>query len=86
MVPPQDILNYLRAVPFRPFRINMASGKSFEIRHPEMVRVCRWLLIVFSFVSYLTDIFDRWDRVWLLLIENITPPRSIRRVSGRKEI
>jgi hypothetical protein len=25
------------AEPFRPFRIKMASGQSFDIRHPEMI-------------------------------------------------
>jgi hypothetical protein len=72
MVPPQDILNYLRAVPFRPFRIRMASGQTFDIRHPEMVRVGRGTLIVFSYVSDDPDIYDRWDTVSLMLIENLT--------------
>lgn len=72
MIPPQDILNYLRAVPFRPFRIHLASGQTFDIRHPEMVRVGRAVLIIFSFVSDDPDIFDRWDTVSLMLIENVT--------------
>lgn len=72
MVPPQDILNYLHAVPFRPFRINMASGKTFDIRHPEMVRVGRGVLIIFTYVNDDPDIFDRWDTVSLMLIENVS--------------
>jgi len=27
-----------KAQPFRPFRIRMNSGRTFDIRHPEMVR------------------------------------------------
>ena len=72
MVPPQDILGCLRAIPFRPFRIQMTSGKTFDIRHPEMVKVGRGSLIVFSFVSDDPEIYDRWDTVSLMLIENLT--------------
>jgi hypothetical protein len=72
MIPPQDILNYLRAVPFRPIRISMASGKSFDIRHPEMVRVGRNVLILFMSVSDDPDIFDQWETVSLMLVENIS--------------
>lgn len=36
---PSDILSYTRAVPFRPFRLVLNSGKTYEVRHPEMVRV-----------------------------------------------
>lgn len=72
MVPPRDILNYLRAVPFRPFRIHMASGQTIDIRHPEMVRVGQGVLIIFSYVSDDPDIFDRWDTVSLMLIENLS--------------
>ena len=72
MIPPQDVLNYLRAVPFRPIRISMANGKSFDIRHPEMVRVGRNVLILFTSVSDDLDIFDRWETVSLMLIENIS--------------
>lgn len=70
---PQEILNYVRAQPFRPFRIQMNSGRSFEIRHPEMVRVGRRDVLIFSFVSDSPDVYDRWDNVSLLLIESISP-------------
>ncbi len=33
--------DYVTAEPFRPFRIKMASGQSFDIRHPEMILVGR---------------------------------------------
>jgi hypothetical protein len=72
VVPAKDILGYLRAEPFRPFQIRMASGRTFDIRHPEMVRVGRGSLIIFSFVSDDPDMFDRWDTVSLMLIENVT--------------
>jgi hypothetical protein len=66
---PQEVLNYVQAQPFRPFRIRMNSGRSFEIRHPEMVRVGKRDVLIFSFVSDSPDVYDRWDNVSLLLIE-----------------
>jgi hypothetical protein len=72
MVPPRDILGYLRAEPFRPFQIRMASGRTFEIRHPEMVRVGRGSIIVFTSVSDEPEIYDHWDTVSLLVIESVT--------------
>src|SRR3974390_882183 len=66
---PQDFLRYLRAEPFRPFRIQMTSGRTFEIRHPEMVRVGQRALLIFTFVSDDPSVFDDWDTVSLLLIE-----------------
>jgi hypothetical protein len=49
MLTPPQIQTYLKAQPFRPFRLHMASGKSFDIRHLEMVKIGRSFLLVFSF-------------------------------------
>ncbi len=67
---PEDILSYTRAVPFRPFRIVMNSGRDYEIRHPELIRVGRSTCIVF-FVGTDSDVFERWESVSLLLMERI---------------
>ncbi len=72
MVPPREILNYLKAEPFRPFQIRMTSGRTFDIRHPEMVRLGRSTLIVFTFVSNDPAIYDRWETVSLMLIEAVS--------------
>jgi hypothetical protein len=72
MIAPQQLLSYLRAEPFRPFRIQMASVQTFEVRHPEMARVGRNSLILFTFVSDSPDIFDRWETVSLMLMERIS--------------
>jgi hypothetical protein len=69
---PQDVLDYVRAEPFRPFRIRMSSGRTFEIRHPEMVRVGTDSLLIFKFISDSPDIYDKWDMVSLSLIETIS--------------
>ena len=69
----QEVLNYLQTQPFRPFRIRMNSGRTFEIRHPEMVRVGRRDLLIFTFVSDSPGVYDRWENISLLLIESLAP-------------
>lgn len=68
----QEILRYVRANPFRPFRIHMVSGRDIDIRHPEMVRVGARDLIVFKFVSDSADVYDDWDSFSLMLVESIS--------------
>ena len=68
----QEILRHVRASPFRPFQLRMVSGRSFEIRHPEMVRVGKRDIIIFKFVSATPEVYDDWDTVGLLLIESIS--------------
>lgn len=72
MITTQDLLSYLKAKPFRPFRIHMASGETFDVRHPEMARVGRNSLILFTFVGDSPEVFDRWETVSLLLMERIS--------------
>jgi hypothetical protein len=69
----QEVLNYVQAQPFRPFRIRMNSGRTFDIHHPEMVRVGRRDLLIFTFVSDSPDVYDRWENISLLLIESLAP-------------
>jgi hypothetical protein len=72
MMTPAAVVNYVKAVPFRPFRIHMASGKTFDVRHPEMVKVGKSNLLVFSFASDQEDVFDEWHSVSLMLMETIS--------------
>ena len=43
---PDDILRALRTQPFRPFRLVLGDGKTYEIRHPELVIVDDLTLVV----------------------------------------
>jgi hypothetical protein len=72
MMTPPSVLAYVKDQPFRPFRLHTASGRTFDIRHPEMVRVGRTNLLVFTFVSDQPDVFDEWQSVSLMLIESIS--------------
>jgi hypothetical protein len=70
---PREVLNYLEASPFRPFRIRMNSGRTFDVRHPEMVRVGRRDVLLFTFVSDSPEVYDRWENISLMLIESLAP-------------
>ncbi len=48
---PAEIVCYVRAQPFRPFRIRMVSGCTFDIDHPKMVQVGKRDLMISQFVS-----------------------------------
>lgn len=68
------VASYVGAEPFRPFRINMTSGKSYEIRHPEMIAVGRTTVHVFTALAdEESDGKDRQHELSILLIESIEP-------------
>jgi hypothetical protein len=67
---PQTVLGYVKAEPFRPFRIRMASGQALEIRHPEMILVGRTTARVYDAVD---DARETWHEASLLTMETIEP-------------
>ena len=69
---PQEILRYVRGQPFRPFRIHLVSGRTFDVRHPEMVKVGKRDVLVFKFVGDIPEIYQGWDAVGLSLVESIS--------------
>ena len=71
MTPP-SILNHVKAAPFRPFRIQLAGGRTFDARHPAMVNVGKTHRIVFSSVGETPGIFDEWESMSLMLTESIS--------------
>ena len=73
MIPPREILTHVFAEPFEPFRIVTASGRTFEVRHPEFVQVGRTTLTVYSAPDGNPDSPHRWEKISFLLIESIAP-------------
>lgn len=67
----QDVLPYVKAVPFRPFRIRMNSGRAFDIRHPELIRLSRTTAVVFTALDD-NDLFDRMEMLGVELIESVS--------------
>jgi hypothetical protein len=70
---PDDLLTWLRSAPFRPFRMTLDSGRSYDIRHPEMVRVGRSYINIYSFAGEPADPHEKMEMVSLLLIERVEP-------------
>ena len=67
---------YVTAEPFMPFRIKMASGSIFEIRHPEMILVGRTSARVYTSIDG-SDGGMRWHDVSLMLMETLEPLESV---------
>lgn len=63
--------DYVAAPRFRPFRIRMASGQTFDIRHPEMLLVGRTSARVYTATG--DDEHEKWHDVSLMLMETIEP-------------
>jgi hypothetical protein len=72
MLTPNAVLDFVRAQPFRPFRIHMASGQTLDIRHPEMIKVLRSNFLVFTSTGESPDIPDEFQRASLMLSESIS--------------
>jgi len=67
---PSTLQGYVRAQPFRPFRVVMNSGDSYDVRHPEMIRLGRDFFNYYSVAS--TDQFpETWETVSLLLVDKV---------------
>jgi hypothetical protein len=58
MMTSRKVVEYVTAEPFRPFRIRMASGQSFDIRHPEMILVGRTSVRIYTVVG--DDTHEKW--------------------------
>jgi hypothetical protein len=69
----EDLLTWIRATPFVPFRIRLNSGRTFEIRHPEMLRVGRTAANVYSFAGEPADPYEQMEMISLVLIESVAP-------------
>lgn len=73
MITPRMMIEFVTAEPFRPFRLHMASGRTFEIRHPEMIEVGKSSVTVFGQQTSDSGKVDPWQRVSLMLLESVEP-------------
>jgi hypothetical protein len=72
MIASSHLLTYVKAEPFRPFRLHMASDKTFDVRHPEMVKIGKNFFMAFSFSSREPELIEQWETVSLMLIESVS--------------
>jgi hypothetical protein len=74
MMTAKEIMGHVFAEPFRPFRIHTVSGRTFEIRHPEVAQLGRTTLTIFTpLAEDIPDAQGLWYKISLLLIESIEP-------------
>ena len=64
---------YVSAEPFRPFRIKMASGQSFDVRHPEMIMVGRSSARIYKSGDSDPNGPQFWQEISLMLTESLEP-------------
>ena len=78
---PNDIIAHLRKQPFKPVRVFISDGKSYDVSHPEMMMVGRTEV----FIGLLSDgdpVYDRFaycDPVHITRIEVINGKRGRRK-------
>ena len=72
MLAPQTVREYVRAEPFRPFRLHLASGRTFDIRHPEMIKILKSNVLVFKPSRDSSKFPEEWESVSLMLTESIS--------------
>lgn len=72
MITPDTLREYKKAQPFRPFRIHTPGGRTYEVRHPEMITILKSSVQVFKANSEPFDIPDTWENVSLMLTEAVS--------------
>jgi hypothetical protein len=43
---PEEFRAFLREQPFRPIRVTLTDGRTYDIRHPELALVARGIIVV----------------------------------------
>jgi len=77
------MLDFVTAEPFLPFRIHMASGVVFDVRHPEMIRIGRSSVTVHKHPEGDEVQSSHWQEVSLMLMESLEPIPGI--ISQKQE-
>lgn len=67
----EEIFEYVDAEPFRPFQIRMASGRTFDIRHPENIRVGEYSVHVFLFSERDERLYERAITLGYSMMESL---------------
>jgi hypothetical protein len=75
---PQDVLEFLRRRPFRPFRLTLTDGRTYDVMHPELAIVGRSSVEVgLARPEDPDNIAERLISVSLLHIMQIEPLESV---------
>ncbi len=69
-----DILSFVRTQPFRPFRLTLTDGRTYDIGHPELAMVGRSTVTVgIPVPDEREPVYDRLVTVSLLHVMQIEP-------------
>ena len=71
MLSGEIILEHLKSQPFRPFRLHLSSGRSFLVRHPELVSMGVSHVIIFTPRPEDRDNDLLFQKVSLFLLESL---------------
>ncbi len=69
-MPPEELKRHLH--PFTPFRIQLSTGETFDVRHPDLIMVGKRTAII-GFSNDPTPLYDRAVTVALLHIVRLEP-------------
>jgi hypothetical protein len=75
---PEDVREFLRRQPFRPFRLTLTDGRTYDVLHPELAMVGRsWVQVGLARPGDPENIAERLISVSLLDIMQIEPLESV---------
>ena len=75
---PEDVREFLRRQPFRPFRLTLADGRTYDVMHPELAIVGRsWVQVGLARPGDPEYIAERLISVSLLDIMQVEPLESV---------
>ena len=77
----QELHDTLRNSPFRPFRIKLTTGETFDVTHPDFAALTRSSILVFT-SSQQDEIPDRFSQYDLLHVVGIEPVEEAKRSGG----
>ena len=75
---PEDVREFLRRQPFRPFRLTLTDGRTYDVMHPELAMVGRsWVQVGLARSGDPENIAERLISISLLHIMQIEPLESV---------
>ena len=77
-----ELKAYQKTQPFKPFRIVLNDGKSYDVPHPNFVWVRTWTVCVATHGDVESGLWDRFDQVALNRIKDVEVVASATRADG----
>ncbi|HJT77434.1 MAG TPA: hypothetical protein VJ739_09560 [Gemmataceae bacterium] len=76
-MPLQDLLEFIRRRPFRPFRVYVTDGSAYEVRHPELCMPgARSVVVGLQAPGMPEPVYERAVHIDLIHITRLEPIES----------